>query len=211
MFAEKGLTHITSLFISAIALLVSIAVAWFTLFRRGSLKMTHPVLIGFLYDLPHGEPKVFFRAMLYATGKKGHIIEALYLKLGVGESVQIFNFWMYGESKALLIGSGLRVGEEGVSYNHHFLPPKDQTTFEFLSGDYYLEVFAKIVNQDSTLRLCNVKLTVSQDLAVALRDKGNGVIFTWGPEARSYDAHVSGAPIPSLASSAFARTAGLSA
>jgi integrase/recombinase XerD len=121
-----------SILISVVSLLLSLTVAWLTLFRRGNLGMTQPMLIGFLYE--NDQPKIFFRAMLYATGKRGHIIEALYLKVRRGESTQTFNFWMYGETKDLKIGSGLRVGEDGASFNHHFLPPKDVSSFAFLAG-----------------------------------------------------------------------------
>jgi hypothetical protein len=68
-----------SLIISVLALLVSIITAWLTLFRRGNLRMTQPLLVGFLYE--QDQPKVFFRAMLYATGKRGHIVESLYLRV----------------------------------------------------------------------------------------------------------------------------------
>jgi len=113
-----------SIIISAVPLLVSLEVAWLTLFRRGKLCLTQPKLIGFLYDLPGQEPKVFFRAALYSTGKRGHIVEAIYVKVRRGESTQNFSFWMYGETEKLVIGSGLRVGEEGVSCNHHFVLPR---------------------------------------------------------------------------------------
>lgn len=68
-----------SLAISVAALVVSSTVAWLTLFRRGSLYMTQPALIGFLYDSE--KPKVFMRTPLYATGKRGYVIEGLYLKI----------------------------------------------------------------------------------------------------------------------------------
>ena len=67
-----------SLLISAAALFVSMSVAWLTLFRRGAIHMTQPFQVGFLYE--HDQPKVFLRSMLYTTGKRGYIIEALYLK-----------------------------------------------------------------------------------------------------------------------------------
>jgi hypothetical protein len=63
-----------SILISVVSLLLSLTVAWLTLFRRGKPGMTRPMLVGFLYE--HDAPKIFFRAMLYATGKRGHIIEA---------------------------------------------------------------------------------------------------------------------------------------
>jgi hypothetical protein len=68
------------------------------------------------------------------TGKRGQIVEALYLQVKRGDEAQIFSFWMYGETKSLMIGSGLRVGEDGVSSNHHFLPPKDEISFAFFAG-----------------------------------------------------------------------------
>jgi hypothetical protein len=110
--------------------------------------MTQPALIAFLYDLPDADPKVFFRALLYATGKRGHIIEGMYLRVRRGESAQNFNFWGYGETKALMIGSGLRVGEDGAAFNHHFLPPK-HTPFEFLPGEYDIEAYECVVNRSA--------------------------------------------------------------
>ena len=134
------------LVISVVSLLLSVTVAWLTLLRRGNLGMTQPMLIGFLHEAK--QPKIFFRAMLYATGKRGHIVEALYLKVRHGESTQVFNFWMYGETKELKIGSGLRVGDDGVSLNHHFLPPKDASALYF-RGDYAIETYVRILNRNA--------------------------------------------------------------
>jgi hypothetical protein len=38
------------LVISAVSLILSITVAWLTLFRRGTLGMTQPMLVGFLHE-----------------------------------------------------------------------------------------------------------------------------------------------------------------
>jgi hypothetical protein len=64
-----------SLSISTIALAISATTAWLTL-RRGKLAIARPLLVGFLYELPAGEPKVLFRASLYTTGKRGRIGES---------------------------------------------------------------------------------------------------------------------------------------
>jgi len=45
------------------------------------------------------------------------------------DSVQIYGFWGYGERDALMVAGGLRVTEEGVAYNHHFLKVKDTSWF----------------------------------------------------------------------------------
>jgi len=185
-----------SILISTVSLLLSLTVAWVTLCQRGKLCMTQPKLIGFLYDLPGQEPKVFFRAALYSTGKRGHIVEAVYVKVRCGESAQTFNFWMYGETKELMIGSGLRVGEEGVSSNHHFLPPRHASSFEFRAGEYIIDAYAAIVNQNAPVLLCTVKLSLSQEQAAALRDHTKGVIFTWGPDSRCYRGDVLQGPVP---------------
>jgi hypothetical protein len=177
------------LVISAVSLLLSLTVAWLTLFRRGNLGMTRPMLIGFLYE--DEQPKVFLRGLLYATGKRGHIIEALYLRVLRGESSQSFNFWMYGETKDLKIGSGLRIGEDGVSFNHHFLPPRDLSSYEFLAGEYVIEVYARILNRKASVLLSTVKLSLARELAEALRDHRKGVLFTWRPDSQAYLGDVS--------------------
>lgn len=181
------------LLISAVSLVLSVTVAWLTLLRRGNLGMTQPMFIGFLHEAE--QPKIFLRAMLYATGKRGHIVEALYLKVSRAKTTETFNFWMYGETKELKIGSGLRVGEDGISFNHHFLPPQDASTFAFLAGDYSIEIHAKILNRTTPLLLSMVKLSLSQELATALEDSTKGAIFTWRPDTQQYRGDVS-LPVP---------------
>ena len=173
---------------SVIALFVSITVAYLTLFRRGKLGMTHPVLVGFFSE--EGQPKLFLRAMLYASGKRGHIVEALFLKVRRGDVVQIFDFWMYGQSKAEMIGSGLRVGEDGVAFCHYFLPPKE-SSFRFLAGEYVIEVSGRILNRRKTLVLATVTLSLSEEFAVAFADPTMGILFTWMAEAGRYRSEIS--------------------
>jgi hypothetical protein len=186
---------IASLLISALALAVSVVTAWLTMLRRGHLGMTRPSLIGFLYDLPGGGQKIFFRSMLYATGKRGHIIEAMYLVVQRGESRQSFNFWMYGETASLRIGSGLRIGEDGVSSNHHFMLAKDQELrFGFDAGAYVVDVYAAVLNRKASLHLTTLHLILSEEQALGLSAKRNGVLFTWDIESRRYKGHALDAP-----------------
>src|SRR5436853_6333630 len=101
---------IVSLAISVIALVISATTAWLTLFRRGTVKMTQPTVIFFGPDNDgEGSPKVFLRTLLYSTAKRGHIVESMWVKLRRGESSQIFNIWVYGDT-SLTRGSGLHVG-----------------------------------------------------------------------------------------------------
>jgi hypothetical protein len=180
-----------SLILSVLALVVSVTVAWLTLFRRGGLRMTRPVLVGFLYDQPAGDPKIFFRSLLFATGKRGHIVESIFLKVRHGKAVQTFSFWMYGETKALMIGSGLRVPEDGVAFNHHFLPPKNARAFEFLPGDYVIEIYARLVKRAGAILLFKLELALSEQEACELvADRNRGVLFTWDPDHQRYQSHI---------------------
>lgn len=181
------------LVISAVSLVLSITVAWLTLFRRGTLGMTQPMLIGFLHE--GDQAKIFYRAMLYATGKRGHIVEALYLRVKRANKTDTFNFWMYGETKDLKIGSGLRVGEDGVSFNHHFLPPKDAPSYTFLAGEYVIEVNAAILNRRAPVLLSAAKLSLSDEQAAALTNPIMGALFVWNPDSRSYRGNVSEPPL----------------
>src|SRR5258708_4940036 len=140
---------ITATVISLLALLVSVTTAWLTMFRKGRLRMTHPTVIFFGPDGPPSQGadvKVFLRTLLYSTAKRAHIMESMYVTLRRDESVQTFNIWVYCDPGRLLRGSGLRVSEDGVVFDHHFVLPKDGTHFVFLPGEYVVEVYAKRVN-----------------------------------------------------------------
>ena len=135
--------------ISILALVVSSATAWLTLFRRGTVKITQPTIIYFGPDKGHWKgakapPKIYLRSLLFTTSKRGRIIQSMHVSLTRNEARQTFNIWVHGESK-LVRGSGLFVGETGVAANHHFLAPPDGTAFAFIEGSYHLELFAHIL------------------------------------------------------------------
>jgi hypothetical protein len=108
----------------------------------------------------------------------------------VHESVQTFNVWAYGE---LARGSGVFVGHEGLTCNHHFLLPKNGTQFHFLPGDYVLEIHAALVHQ-KPVSLQQIRLHLSDEQAAALEEKHAAVYFDCGPDAGSYHAHVNRKP-----------------
>jgi hypothetical protein len=178
--------------ISLAALAVSGVTGWLTLFRRGTVRITKPTVIFFGPDggPPEGisRPKVFLRSLIYSTGKRGHIIEGMYVALRRGETRQTFNIWAYGDER-LVRGSGLFVGESGVACNHHFLLPEDGTPFRFLAGDYDLDVFASVVGW-KTLHLASVSVSLTDKAATELQDPQCGIFFDWGPDAGRYHSHV---------------------
>jgi hypothetical protein len=176
--------------IAVVSLLVSITTAWLTLFRRGTVKMTQPTVIFFGPDTPRSKsdgplPKVYLRALLFATAKRGRIIESLHVALSRNETHQNFNIWVYGNEK-LVRGSGLFVGETGVEANHHFLAPRDAGSFQFTEGQYQLEVFARLLGDRKRIRLFAQTLNISREIAAALAEPNTGVYFDWGPDSSRY-------------------------
>lgn len=131
-------------------------------------------------------PKIYLRTLLYSTSKKGQIIESFYVKLKRGETSQNFNIWVYGNDK-LYRGSGLFVGQEGMTFNHHFLLPKDGTDFHFLPGDYVLEVYCKIVNDKRQKRILSINLNLTDNESKELQNISKGLYFDWGPDSNRYN------------------------
>jgi hypothetical protein len=187
-------TAIVPICISIAALIISGITAWLTLLRRGTVRMTKPTVLFFGPDGgPHNgtpaKPKIFLRSLVYSTGKRGHIIESMFVTLRRGETRQTFNIWVYDQN-GLARGSGVYVGDTGVVCNHHFLLPTDGTRFEFLAGDYQVDVYAALVGRSASLHLRSVQLTISEQAGMQLKDPECGIYFDWGQDAQRYQAHV---------------------
>lgn len=197
---------IFSIVLSTLALALSAATAWLTLFRSGRVRMTRPTVVFFGPDGGSGSngesrPKVFLRTLLFSTSQKGRIVESMYVSLRRGETRQTFNIWVYGD-KQLARGSGRYVGHTGVSCNHHFLLPDDGTGYRFLSGRYTVEVYATLVGERRPRILSTLELVVSDAVGTHLQSAGAGVYFDWGPDSNAYHPHVetrSEPPIPPIA------------
>jgi hypothetical protein len=189
--------------IALVALFISAITAWLTLFRRGTIRMTQPTIIFFGPDTPLSAddpalPKVFLRTLLFATSKRGRVIQSMHVALARNETRQNFNIWVHGDHK-LMRGSGLFVGETGIATNHHFLAPRDAAGFKFIAGRYRLEVFARILGKKAPTCLFAQELDVSPEIGAALEQHTAGVFFDWGPDASRYTCHVEKrAPLPSL-------------
>lgn len=193
------MTDPIALTVSALALAVSAVTAWLTLFRRGTVRMTQPTVIFFGPDVPRsrervGKPKIYLRTLLFATSKRGRIVESMHVSLARSEAHQNFNIWVHGESKQLVRGSGLFVGEAGVSANHHFLAPEDAGHFQWLAGHYRLSVHAKLLGDKSPKILFTQELEITRDLAAQLETPGAGLYFDWGPDSSRYLPHVDQRP-----------------
>jgi hypothetical protein len=122
-----------------VALFVSLFTAWFTIFHRGTLQSTQPSLIVFKYEPGRNSrplAKIFLRTLLFSTGKRGRVIESLFLRVKDRGRLEEFSFWGHGE-KDLMRGSGLFVGENGIVTNHHFNPIRNMN-YEFVMGNGFV-------------------------------------------------------------------------
>lgn len=189
-----------SVTISVLALSISVLTAWLTLFRRGVVKMTQPTVIFFGPDRPRVRdempiPKVFLRTLLFATSKRGRIVESMHVSLSRNETQQNFSIWVYGDEK-LVRGSGLFVGESGIAANHHFLAPRDGNIFRFTEGSYRMDVFARLLGDRERTLLFSQTLEISREIALQLTQPEAGLYFDWGPDSSRYLAHVDKRPPP---------------
>ena len=190
---------IVSLVISGVSLSVATATAWVTVWRRGSVRMAQPPTIYFGPDgARERHPKVFVRALLYATAARGRIVEGMFARLTRGDSSQTFSVWVCGAGRSSLgRGVGFAVRADGVALDHHFLLPHDGTTYSFLAGNYRIELFAVLVGQSRPLELRSVELTVGESQAAELcGDPTSGLYFDWSPETGRYHGHIDHAKLP---------------
>jgi hypothetical protein len=190
-----------SFVISCLALGISGLTAWLTFFRKGTLKMTQPTMVYFGPDgnnLDDSKNKIYLRTLLYCSAKKGYVLESLYLSVQRNETKQNFNFWVYGQKGQLSRGSGLFVPQDGVTFDHHFLPPKDGTEYLFLPGLYTITVFANAVNQITATKLMSLQLAVSDAHAEVLKNTNAGLFFDWGPDQQKYHAYIRNRPDDSV-------------
>lgn len=176
----------TSIAISILALSVSTLTLWFTLLRRGKLKMTKPTVIFFGYDFtPNATPKVFLRTLLFSTGEQGNVIESMYAQIFHDQRSETFSFWGYGDKNDLVPGSGLYVSKAGVSLNHHFVLSMSRPNYSFEQGDYTIEVYAKTVGKAKSSKLSTIKIHLKSEHATAL-SRQDGVLFELAPESQEY-------------------------
>lgn len=177
---------------SVVALAVSVFTAWFTIFRRGTIRSTHPSFLAFRYDFVDKnvpQAKIFLRVLLFSTSKRGHVIESLFLRVREASRRAEFSFWGYGD-KDLIRGSGLFTPETGVVANHHFNPVDTNTLFRFSAGSYSLELMAKVIGRTRLISLWNITLEMPAGPFDSSIARSTAVFFNWSPEQNCYIASV---------------------
>jgi len=134
----------------------------------------------------------FFTA---STAKRGRVVESMHVALSRNETQQNFNIWVYGDER-LVRGSGLFVGETGIAVNHHFLAPRDGSSFRFTEGRYRMDVFAQLLGDRDRMLLFSQTLEISPESAAQLAGPDCGLYFDWGPDSSRYLPHVDKRPPP---------------
>lgn len=174
--------------VSIVALGLSLFTLWFTVLRRGSIRCTRPSFVAIRYDFvnkPLAQAKVFFRALLFSTGKRGAVIEQLFLRVSEGDRQTEFSFWGHGDEK-LMRGSGLFVPETGVATNHHFNPIDVDALFRFSGGTYSFELLASLVGRKRLVSLWNIELQVPNGVFDDSIAANKAIFYNWSPQTRSY-------------------------
>jgi hypothetical protein len=162
--------------------------------------MTQPTLLYFGpdggTDSAPGAPKVFLRTLLHSSSRRGNLIENMYVTLRRAETAQNFSIWVYRDRGVLSRGSGLYVGHEGLTMDHHFLLPHDGTQYVFKPGRYTVDVYAKLARRRQPTRLGSIPVDLPDAVATAATSLRYGVFFDWGPHLGHYQAHARPEPKP---------------
>ena len=172
-----------ALIFSALALAISATTAWLTLLqtRHGEDDAAYHYLLRSrrsTFARRHTFAEGLLRTLLFSTSKRGRIVENMYVALSRNEARQNFNIWVYGEGDKLVRGSGLFVGETGVATNHHFLAPKDGSSFGFAAGRYRVEVFAHLLGDRNRRLLFSQTLEITHEVAAMLVEPVQACIST---------------------------------
>jgi hypothetical protein len=184
---DGNFTTLLAIFLSVGSFLLSVYTLWLTQLHHGRVKMTRPTLVFIAREKDDGRYKIFLRSHLFSTSPRGRIIENMFVRLHNRTGSHTFDFWGYGETDKLSLGSGLFVGQTGVTYNHHFILRRDKNEFLFWDGDYRLEVFASLLGDRHPTQLMEINLTVdSQTAAEMVQIIQLCAFFEWDVDSETY-------------------------
>ena len=186
-----SMLQILNFILASIAVTATATTAWLTLWRKGTVKMSRPTIIAFGHDGgSEGPPKVFLRALLYSTAKRGRVVENMFLTLRKDDEIHVFDIWAYGNVK-LDRGSGLFVADTGVAHNHHFtMPPDEDVYFAFNPGVYRVELGAFLVGKRHPIKLCEAVMELPASHARNIDGTDSHVIFNWRTGTQHYESHL---------------------
>jgi hypothetical protein len=132
--------------------------------------------------------KVVIKTLLYCTSDSGRYIQNMFVRLHRGETIQNFNIWIYEDNKPVR-GGGLFIDKKGVATIHHFLMPHDGTKYNFLPGEYLMEVFIEQTNGRLKL-LLQEEFEISTGNQKIMVTDNIGINFDWAPNTQNYSSYI---------------------
>jgi hypothetical protein len=159
---------------------------WFQMLRRGTVRMTQPSFIMFKADSDTASPSLAVGAHLYSTAQRGAIVEGMFARVGRGRVTQDLDIWVHGKKRSLVRGSGVHVGQEGVTVDHHFLLPEGEEVFQWQPGEYTVEIFGTVVGRRRLHRFLQLKVVLDE----AIQEPIDCVFFDWQPALSCYKGRV---------------------
>ena len=183
--------------LSILAIVISVLSSWFTIFHRGTVKMTQPHFFALLpEDSPFGGwLKFFVRTLVFSIGQRGRVIESMYVIFKHNNHSIPFHYWMYGATAELEICSGLFVGHEGVGANHHFVPTGSLSRDDLSPGQYEVEIMASLLGDRKPIRLQHFQFNLGEEEATALKNgKDKAVFFVWDRDSKKYKSRIDQRP-----------------
>lgn len=188
---NSALTPLVTILLSGGSFLLSLYTLWVTQIRRGRVKMTRPTLIFLAREKDDGRYKIFLRTHLFCTSNRGRVVENMFVRLSNRGGSYVFDFWGYGETDKLFLGSGLFVGQSGATFNHHFVLRRSDTDFLVWDGDYKIEIYATLAGEKHPSRLMEVDLNLGSQLAAEMVQIVQlGLFFEWDAAQQQYLARV---------------------
>ena len=183
--------EIIALIFSGVAIAISLLTFYFSQLRKGKVKLSKPNQIWF--GLPDLSKKrrghILIKSVLYSTGSQGQIIERLYAKLDTNNSSKEFSGWVIGKQSDTYKPGGMKISKEGYVGDHHFIHPKDGTSYSFKTGDYLLRIFAKIAGKETDVLLQKINLEIPVNFSKNL-STAKGVYFNFHSSNGNYVAEL---------------------
>jgi hypothetical protein len=136
----------------------------------------------FKADTETARPSLAAGVHLYATAQRGAIVEAMFARVTRAGITLELELWVYSKKHSLVRGSGIHVGQEGVTCDHHFLFPEGEEVFQWQPGEYTVEILGTIVGKRGLHRFVQLKLVLDE----AIREPGDSVFFDWQPGSGTY-------------------------
>lgn len=180
-----------SLFFSCISTLIAVVTALYAFVRRPRVEMTRPTFVAFVYEGPEALPKIFTRALVFATAAPGKVVEAMFARVQQEDQQTTYTFWSYDVDGRLVPGGGLFVGTEGIVTNHHFVLARNIKKPKFKAGPITVTVLARVVGEKSVRQLHGLVLSLTDDQDAALNSDSGGVFFECSPESDEFYGQVS--------------------